>query len=88
MNEIRIECAHFEANYILQNQPTILQYTIAHNSNKCIIFLSNYKILLIDVIHLISPFDITLYLPFLKIIQLLKCHSGVMSYNQYYVGAV
>ena len=39
INEFRIECTIFETNYILQNQPTILQFSIAHNSNKCTKFL-------------------------------------------------
>lgn len=31
----RIECTLFETNYILQNQPTLFQFAVAHKAEKC-----------------------------------------------------
>ncbi|OHT00415.1 hypothetical protein TRFO_32916 [Tritrichomonas foetus] len=39
LNEKRIENSIFETNYILQNQPTFIQFAIAHNAVKCTAFL-------------------------------------------------
>ena len=35
INEVRIDCSIFESRYILQNRPTLLQFSIAHKSEKC-----------------------------------------------------
>ena len=35
LNEYRIDCSVFETEFILQNRPTLLQFSIAHKSERC-----------------------------------------------------
>lgn len=35
LDDVRIDCTVFETEFILQNRPTLLQFSIAHNSEKC-----------------------------------------------------